>query len=371
LKTSLEEQVERAPAFIDESWPAVKDQALDTLHEWERTFEDVFICGCGDSHHAAVNLEMAFTVWTGRRVRALRSSQAVYDLAPYLMRKGDQALVIGISASGEVARTREALFHARQRGARTLALTGDSDSTLASIAEATLTLPTPVMPFGPGLVNYLASLMMGYAVAWTWALPERSDSLDRRMQEIPLLLEAWSAVEREKGIQFAEYGPDRPSVFLGSGPLFGSALFAAAKQIEAAGVLAWGQDVEEWAHIEYFCEPADMPTWLLQAGGISSVRAREVVSAAEAIGRRVQVSTWFSDSTWPSVMRGALSPMVLWVGPVVSASRRAMLLGEESFRGFGGGRSRVEGGGASRIRSSEMLEPEEIEAYFSWDSGSN
>jgi hypothetical protein len=54
-------------------------------------------------------------------------------------------------------------------------------------------------------------------------------------------------------------------------------------------------------------------------------------------------------------MREALSPLALWVGPAAFASRCATQLGEEAFRGFGGGRSVEEGGGASRIRSSQRM----------------
>jgi glucosamine--fructose-6-phosphate aminotransferase (isomerizing) len=371
LKTSLQAQVERAPAFIEEGWPEVRDQVSQAVHPWVNTFDEVFICGCGDSHHAALNLEMVLSLWIGKWVRALRASQVVFDLPLHLVRRGSRSLVIGISASGEVARTREALSHARARGARTLALTGNPRSSLAEVAEGTISLSTPEVPFGPGLLNYLASLLMGYSLAWIWSDDARAAILNRGMRVLPDLLRAWSAEEFDDAARYAEQGPNRPCVFLGAGPLFGSALFAAAKQIEAAGVHAWGQDVEEWAHIEYFCEPADMPTWLLHAEGITSKRVREVIAAAEAIGRRVKVSTWLADPAWPGAMREAISPMVLWVGPVVCASRREQLLNETPFRAFGGGRSREEGGGASRVRSSEMQDPKEIERSFALDSGSN
>ena len=37
-------------------------------------------------------------------------------------------------------------------------------------------------------------------------------------------------------------------VMVGSGPSYGTALFSAAKVVEAAGILAIGQDLEEWWH---------------------------------------------------------------------------------------------------------------------------
>ncbi len=130
-------------------------------------------------------------------------------------------------------------------------------------------------------------------------------------------------------------------------------MFSAAKIVESAGVNAWGQDVEEWAHIEYFSEPTTMPTWLLSAEGRSIGREREIETAARAIGRQLLVSRW---SGWQGLdprTREAISPLLLWAGPVAYAAELARILGEEPFRGFGGGRSHAEGGGASKIRSSE------------------
>ncbi len=40
------------------------------------------------------------------------------------------------------------------------------------------------------------------------------------------------------------------------------------------------------------------------------------------------------------------------------------------FRGFGGGRSQVEGGGASKIRSSERITPDEASQYWMKERGS-
>jgi glutamine---fructose-6-phosphate transaminase (isomerizing) len=48
-------------------------------------------------------------------------------------------------------------------------------------------------------------------------------------------------------------------VFAGSGPSYGTVLFSAAKMIEAAGVFAMGQDLEEWRHVEGLAYPTTCP----------------------------------------------------------------------------------------------------------------
>lgn len=298
---------------------------------------------------------MAFVQWTGRRVRAAPAMGAARYLIPRIRNRADEVLVIGISVSGEVARTLEAIDLAKSTGARTMAITSSPDSSLASIADYSLTLPfQPVS--GPGLISFLSSLISGYATCWVMSNEEGRLELDGCMRTAPSLLDQWVPVAVEEGRQFADSSsPEEPCVFVGSGPAYGIALFSAAKVIESAGVRAWGQDLEEWTHIEYFAEPAGMPTWILSASGRSDSRVLEVVQAAEAIGRRVSVSCWSGLPEWSPWAREALSPLGLWAAPASYAATITESLNETPFRNFGGGRNQVEGGGANLIRSSHRL----------------
>jgi len=357
---SLTVQSLMAADFIASSWPKVKNQAMEVLAGWTSEIDELILCGCGDSHHAALGLEMALAWWTGKRVRAMPAMTAARYLVPGLGSSSARSLVIGISASGEVARTREAVEIGVAVGARTLAITGAVDNSLAQTAEASLTLATPPVPPGPGLLSYLASILMGLAVAATLASASHRQELERCIEDTPTILKDWCEEQMEAGKQFAEDTADSIVVYLGSGPGYGSALFAAAKLIEAAGIQTWGQDVEEWTHLEYFCEPADMPTWLLSSGGRSTSREQEVLEAARAIGRRVIVSSWPGGDSWSPQAREALAPLGLWAGPAAYASRRAEMMGEQPFRGFGGGRNFLEGGGVSRIRSSARVSSAEV-----------
>jgi glucosamine--fructose-6-phosphate aminotransferase (isomerizing) len=349
-------QSEQALDFMVRAWPEARDEARAVIGPVRTDIGEVIICGCGDSHHAAVSLEMAFAAWSGNRVRAAPALTAARYLVPRLQEAGGSALVVGISVSGEVARTLEAVELANAFGVRTLALTGNSDSSLARNAQMSLSLGSiPAVP-GPGLLSFLASLLMGYAVAKALSEASTRDEIGRCMQELPEGLESWLAMESEAGDEFGDrMEGSSPVVFLGSGPAYGMAMFSAAKLVEAAGVAAWGQDVEEWAHVEYFAEPASTPTWLLSSSGRSRGREDEIAAAALAIDRRWTISRWPGLPGWSGMMREVLSPLALWPGPAAFASRRAEQLGEKPFRAFGGGRSDEEGGGASRIRSSQRL----------------
>jgi glucosamine--fructose-6-phosphate aminotransferase (isomerizing) len=77
-------------------------------------------------------------------------------------------------------------------------------------------------------------------------------------------------------------------VFVGDGPNFATALFSAAKVIEAAGRHAMGQDTEEWAHLQYFVNvDPETPTFIISPGGRGHGRAEELVEVMRRIGRTV------------------------------------------------------------------------------------
>ena len=139
-------------------------------------------------------------------------------------------------------------------------------------------------------------------------------------------------------------------------------LFSAAKILEASGDAAIGQDLEEWAHLQYFAKKVSTPTFVISGGERDGSRAREVVTAALAIGRRVAVitpaekSNLFPDATvvLPFVdgVPDMFHALLTMLPGSIFAAYRAELLAEPYFRGFSGGRSKEGGGGISRIRTS-------------------
>lgn len=266
---------------------------------------------------------------------------------------GSSLLVVGISASGETARTIEAIELAQEVGARTLAITTNLKSTLGTTADSSFAIDMPKLPHGPGLISYLGALLAGFALGAEITQGRVKEKVDDAIRKLPNALARWIDGESEKGREAAkQVDPAQSILFLGSGPARGAAMFAAAKAVEAVGQSAASQDVEEWAHMEYFNEPASLPIWLLTAGGRSSGREKEIAEAVHQIGRNLIVSTWEHGS---DSLREDLSPLALWVGPVAYANSLMDRIGEEPFRGFGGGRHPEEGGGANRIQSSEQI----------------
>jgi glucosamine--fructose-6-phosphate aminotransferase (isomerizing) len=276
-------------------------------------------------------------------------------------------LVIGISVSGGVTRTIEGIMRAKARGLRTLAITSGAHTPIAQAAGAVLTTRVPDLPSAdgvqvPGARSYLASLIMLFACAlriaearrqsvatWRATLAGAADQMARTIALSDDAAYGWAEATR----QATEF------VFCGSGPNFGTAQFGAAKILEASGDSALGQDVEEWAHLQYCARAQATPTFLITARERDASRAAEVKVAMQAIGRQVIEVAPATAEALPDLpfapMPEVYTPLVACIPVMLFAAHRAALLGEPYFRGFGGGRSIEGGGGISRIRTSELV----------------
>lgn len=340
----------------------------------------VYLVGCGDSYHAAYGAEMAFHQLAGIAAQAFSSMTFSRYQAGYLPPTGPKTnLMIAVSVSGVVTRTIEALVLARQAGAVGVALTGAAGSPLAQAAETVFQTTVPPLPdelrgmVVPGVRSYLASQVALYSAAirigevrghLTTAAADKLRAELRGLAEV--MEETIAACEPVCREMAAEWADMREIVFVGAGPLYGAAMFSAAKFLEASGDSALAQETEEWAHIQYFGDPAPIPTVLLSAGGFDADRTAEVAEAARLIGRRLAAVVPRGETAIRSKAMKALpvagevrecfAPLVYSIPGEILAAERAQAVGATYFRGFGGGRSEAGSEGASRIRDSHRID---------------
>ncbi|TMD58638.1 MAG: SIS domain-containing protein [Chloroflexi bacterium] len=279
-------------AGIEGQVPFLKD-APGTLYEQLqqlplRVPSRVYLTGCGDSWYCGLSSRFAFEEWAGL---ATEAPQAM-EFSRYLVRHapGD-ALVVGISNSGRVSRTIEAIQRAKQRGLATLAGTGDRLSPIGRAADVVLDLAYAERRFAPGTSSYLASLVLLYCLALRLAelggrlgptevraklteMAALSDAMRRSIDaQKPLLEELGARVQLGDKV-----------MFLGAGPNYGTAFFSMAKVIEAARHNAVGQELEEWAHEQYFVTDPSSFVFVLAPPGAGLDRAREQLRALRDIG---------------------------------------------------------------------------------------
>ncbi|WP_420444749.1 SIS domain-containing protein [Candidatus Poriferisodalis sp.] len=278
-------------------------RAVLTPSEW-KAVKKVYLTGDGDSYHASCAAEMAFQVIADVACEPL-SAQRFLDYRAAWMRPATppHTLVIATSASGGTERVVQAIERAKEYGALTVALTGTPNSAVTQVADRSVVVELPHKERSPGIRTYQASLVGMLLVAMQ--LAERQgryaqEETDRLRQELIALADVVDATTNaiQAGCrEVADMIAASPIVvMLGSGPSYGTALYSAAKLVEAAGVFVLGQDLEEWWHVERFAYPLDMPVFVIAPPGRSHWRAQSVAATARGLGRRVIAVTHTDDT---------------------------------------------------------------------------
>ncbi len=247
----------------------------------------IYLVGCGDSYYAGMATRFAFERWTGIPTEAMESlefSRYAVTTAPA------DALVVAVSNSGKVTRTIEAAMFAGRRGIRSIGLTYFPDSPLARAATGTLAYRYEDVGFGPGTLSYLASLVALYALALR--IGGAAGHLDEAERDAHLdaltacgdALEWTIAAARPAAEALAaRIEPGEVLTIIGGGPSHGTAVFGMAKLIESARHNAVGQELEEWAHEQYFLTGPGSHTIVVAPEGASVDRAREQLRAVREV----------------------------------------------------------------------------------------
>jgi glucosamine--fructose-6-phosphate aminotransferase (isomerizing) len=349
-------QVESLPELIRSEFDRLDASARRLMNHNEcLSVKRVVITGCGDSHMAGLAAELCFEQLAGIPTEPMTAMQAGRYAAPYFDTMFPRnPLVLGISVSGTVARTREALVLARKAGALTVAITGNPEAPLAGVAERILDCKVPDFAPAPGVRSYRMSLLALYLLAIRLAevrgriTQDQATELRRQLKGTADTIEATVAAIGPRVRELAEaVAEQREFVFTADGPNYPSALFSAAKVIEAAGRHSMGQDTEEWAHLQYFVniDPAT-PTFVISPGGRGHSRAAELVEIMKHIGRTVVAVTPEGDTAvagaadWVLPVVGAVpemfSPLVYAVAGELFAAHLSDVVGEPPFRRFSG-----------------------------------
>ncbi|MEM6528421.1 MAG: SIS domain-containing protein, partial [Chloroflexota bacterium] len=310
----------------------------------------IYVSGSGDSFHAALAAEMAFEEIGHTPCEPSNGMTFTAYIAETMPTPfPNDPLVVGISASGGSHRTIQLLEAAKANHANTLALTGTPGSPVTQVAANTLAVTVPDMGRSPGIRTYHASLMGLLLLAIRFGEikghypQEEANTIRRELTDLADLVEATIDRADEPAQELAQMWKDSPMIMVvGSGPSYGTAMFSAAKVVEAAGVFAVAQDLEEWAHVERFCYPNDMPVYIVAPPGKSHWRAVEVAETAKSLGHRVAAVIHEDDNEIgqyadvifpvPGEVREAFSPLVYHVASNFFAAHIAQALGRACFQ---------------------------------------
>lgn len=377
-RSPMHQQIDTLPQLLRDIARPFDASARATFDfELCHSVKRIYLVGCGDSYHAPVGAELAFHQLAGVPTQAVSALTFGRYVAGFLPDTGPQTnLVIAVSVSGAVSRTIEALRLARQGGAIGVALTAPG-TTLAKSADKVFETAVPPLPDElagmsvPGVRSYLASQVALYSAAIRIGevrghlTTAQADAQRGELRALAGALEATIAACEPVAHDLMARWTDIPEfVYVGAGPLYGVAMFSAAKMMEASGDPASAQETEEWTHIQYFGARADTPTVFISAADRDASRMEEAARAAQAIGRRTvgvlpqdeQAISAYVDHVLPvhGAVSEAFAPIVYSVPGELLAAERAAAIGADYFRSMGGGRTVDWADGASRIRDSRI-----------------
>ena len=349
------------PAVMESVQPQLEalDPALFT------TASHIYTTGCGDSYFAGLAARLAFARYAGVPTEALEALEFGRYAAEFLP---PDSLVFGISNSGKATRSVEALVNARLGGAHTVAITGNPAGWLAQEADTILdqsvrlageligmpsNLTTAADDGKPrrgsfGLVNYLASLTTLYLIAFHTGVvrgrlsEEEAETLRAELRSTAELISETVALCTPAAQAYAEQVKEIDSyTILGSGPSLATSLFYAAKTYELPRVYGVAQELEEWAHEQFFLTGPGTQVLFIAPQGRSVSRIRELLHTTQTMGACGVVITDESnpqlaeaaDVTLPvaGAVPEALSPLVYCVPGQLFATYLARSRGRLAF----------------------------------------
>jgi glucosamine--fructose-6-phosphate aminotransferase (isomerizing) len=228
----------------------VSFREFDVSDEEIRNIDEVLLLGMGTSRHAAMVGEYLIEDWAGIPARAQDASEFRYRRPTF----GPKSLAVVLTQSGETADTLVGLHRAKERGARTVAVTNVFASSAARDADGAIYLhsgPEISVASTKTLAAHMVSLAllsMRIATAMGRVSLERRHDLVMAMRALPDQVR--ELVEREQEIARIAHKYSRYSNFMyfGRGLSYPVALEGALKLKEISYLHAEGTSGGELKH---------------------------------------------------------------------------------------------------------------------------
>ena len=287
IDTMLRE-IETIPTVIRDQAAALRGPLGELANDLEEPLPEVILSGCGDPYFAGIAARLAIERDGGVRCQSIEALELTRYAVRYVPVLPRPPLLVAVSYSGSVGRTIEAAATAAAFGWRTVALTGRAEGRLAQVAKPVI-LDVPTLGFSPGTSTYVAMVVALLTLAGELArVAGRTDgatSVAAGLGAAPDLARETILASAEPAERAAALIAASPSTtFLGSGPSRASAEFGAAKLFEGPQRYGVAQQLEEWAHEQYFISGPTTPVVVIAPAGASRDRAGELIDEMAFIG---------------------------------------------------------------------------------------
>ncbi len=283
-------------------------------HPGYRPDAHIWMTGSGDSLYAAQTVLPGLERWAGLKASALTSAEFARYRSPLLT---PHDMLWAISNSGSAARTRETVSLARARNVLTVGVTGSATGPLASACDVTLLRQVEELQeidaerrgiylnmvefLAAQYALYFAGLHIGVARgALTAAAAEKIlHNCKAAIASVPSVVAQCEA----QAAGLANELRDLDTIWIiGSGPSFATARYCAAKFHEQLPWNGIAEDLEEWAHLQYFLTlkwKERSVVIVLAPPGNSLDRAEELVEGIHDVGGRAIVVAHPESGSFP------------------------------------------------------------------------
>ncbi len=250
----------------------------------------VYLVGCGDSWVSGLCTKFVFEAWAGIPVEVVGS----FEFANYRCQWAPKgSMVAAVSISGRVSRTIEAVKIARSLGLVTVGGTANMDSVFSREVHFPVEFDYHERRFSPGTISYMYSLLFYYCLALFFALRNGRMSIQQVnnwLEKIAALSQGMRATIDHNLIKLENMGAatslDDRTIFVGGGPNYGTAIYSMIKVIETTRTPSRSQELEEWAHQDYFLTNPNAITFFISPPTIGIERAHEQLWAANQLKSR-------------------------------------------------------------------------------------
>ena len=229
------------------------------------------IVACGTSLHAAIVGKYIIEQFCGIAVDVEPSSEYIYRKTI----TDANALVIGVSQSGETADTITAVRQAKAKGSHILIITNRPDSTIAREADSLVPVNAGIEVSVAATKSYMAQLISFYLLALYMAeikgsMPKAElDKVKHEMIVLPQKLENVLAHKEEVQVCARKFANAKDFIFIARGINYPTALEGALKLKEISYINATGYTAGELKHGPIAMLDESMPVLsILMKGGV-------------------------------------------------------------------------------------------------------
>ncbi|MEO8272882.1 MAG: SIS domain-containing protein [Chloroflexota bacterium] len=312
LIAEIREQPEAAARFLDRQLEPVRAIA-ESVRRRDPRF--VLIAARGSSDHAAIYAQYVLGIRNGLPVAlAAPSMFSIFGTPPRIA----DALVIGISQSGESPDIVAVLDEARRQGAPSIAITNEAGSPLAAAANHVLTLEA-----GPELAvaatkTYTTQLLAVAALSAALSSGREATAVAADLHAVPAAMEHALATDAAAQATVARLGTTERVIVIGRGYEYATARELALKIQELAQVMAHAWSSSDFEHGPLALLEPGLPLVAIVSDDVAGAallpllrRVRDVLRAdVVVISGRSDVAT-FDPIALPS-------PLPPWLAPIAS-----------------------------------------------------